>query len=179
MPIKYLSSSGLDKYIKIIGNQLNTYSYLKQIFNKYRGNTIDFLMRVTEILHTDFEKTVRHDGSPHKPDLTLKHKRGSCRDLAVLEMEMLRKSGFATRFVSGYKFNEGNHEDPELHAWVEVFIPGPGWIGLDPSTGLMVGNDHIPVASSFLPVNTLPVSGTFRGKAGSDMKTKILIEKTE
>jgi transglutaminase-like putative cysteine protease len=179
MPVKYSSTSGLDKYIKTIDNQINTYNYLKQLIKNNRGNTMDFLLMVTGILHTDFEKTVRHNGPPHTPDVTLKRKKGSCRDLAVLEMEMLRKSGFATRFVSGYKFNEENDEDPELHAWVEVYIPGPGWIGLDPSTGLMAGNDHIPVSSSFLPVNTLPVSGTFRGKAESEMKTKILIEKVE
>jgi len=179
IPIQYHSTNGLDKYLLLADNQINTHDYIKQLMSDYRGNTMDFLLKITEILHADFEKTVRHSGSPHDPDYTLEHKQGSCRDLAVLEMEMLRKAGFASRFVSGYKFNDEQEEDHELHAWVEVYIPGPGWMGFDPSTGLMVGNDHIPVSSSYLSENTLPVSGTFRGKAEVTMSTKIQIDKIE
>jgi len=177
MPFQYNSSNGLDKYLQLTGNQSNTYTYTKQLLNNHDGNTMNFLLVVTQKLHDDIEKTVRHLGPPHLPDVTLKQKKGSCRDIAVLQMEILRKAGFATRFVSGYKFNQNQEEEHELHAWIEVYIPGPGWIGLDPSTGLVVSNDHIPVSSSFLSENTLPVSGTFRGTAESKMNTRIQIDK--
>lgn len=178
MPIQYSSSNGLDIYLQNDVNQIDTYDYAKLLLKEYGRNTMDFLLAVTKNLHEEIEKTVRHSGSPHPPDKTLKDKEGSCRDLAVLEIEILRKAGFASRFVSGYKFNdeEDNHE---LHAWVEVYIHGPGWMGLDPSSGLVVGNDHIPVSSSFLAMNTLPVSGSFRGTAKSSMDSTIRIEKIQ
>ncbi len=179
MPIKYGLSNGLDKYLQYSIDQKDTHDYVKQLMKNHDGNSINFLLSVTQQLHDGIKKTVRHSGHPHLPDFTLKQKKGSCRDIAVLEMEILRKAGFATRFVSGYKFNEDPEENHELHAWIEVFIPGPGWMGFDPSTGFMVSNDHIPISSSFLPENTLPVSGTFRGSAEAKMKTKIQINKYE
>ncbi len=176
MPIHYPSSDGLNTYLQTTDDQIYTYSFTKQLINEYGGNTMDFLLSVTNKLHEEIEKNTRHSGPPHPPDITLTDKKGSCRDLTVLEMEILRKAGFASRFVSGYKFNE-DEANPELHAWVEVYIPGPGWVGFDPSTGLIAGKDYIAVSSSFLPANTLPVSGTFRGKAESRMNSTIRIEK--
>jgi transglutaminase-like putative cysteine protease len=177
MPVQYISSDNLNIYLQIIDNQPNVIKYSKYLMKLFGQNTIDFLLSVTHKLHEEIEKTVRHTGPPHPPDRTLQDKKGSCRDLAVLEMEILRNSGFATRFVSGYKFNNED-ENHELHAWVEVYIPGPGWTGFDPSTGLMAGNNYIPVSSSFLPADTMPVSGSYRGTANSSMKSTIKIEKT-
>lgn len=176
MPIQYSSSNNLFKYLQITDGQINTHIYAKQLMNDFGHNTMDFLLSLTHKLHEEIEKTVRHSGPPHPPDRTLSDKKGSCRDLAVLEMEILRKAGFATRFVSGYKFSE-EEENHELHAWVEVYIPGPGWMGFDPSAGLSTAGNYIAVSSSFQPADTMPVSGTFRGKAESDMKSKIWIEK--
>ncbi len=176
MPVQYSSSVNLNIYLQLADDQHNTNTYTKQLMNDFGRNTMDFLLSVTHKLHAEFKKTVRHTGPPHPPDRTLKDQKGSCRDLAVLEMEILRRAGFASRFVSGYKVND-EEENHELHAWVEVFIPGPGWMGFDPSTGLTVAGNYIAVSSSFSPAGTMPVSGTFRGNAESDMKSKIRIEK--
>jgi len=176
MPIQYSSTNSLNVYLQLIEDQIIAHNYTKQLMNQFGQNTMDFLLSVTNKLHEEIEKTVRHNGPPHPPDTTLKEKKGSCRDLAVLEMEILRKSGFAARFVSGYKYND-DEQDHELHAWVEVYIPGPGWIGLDPSAGLMATRNYIPVSSSFSPANTMPVSGSIRGTAESNMKSSIWIKK--
>lgn len=177
-PIQYTSSNNLDIYLLKSDDQTHTSEYVKRLLKISGKDTMDFLLSVTRKLHEEIDKTVRHNGPPHPPDKTLKEGEGSCRDLAVLEMEILRKVGFATRFVSGYRFNEEEH-DHELHAWVEVYIPGPGWMGFDPSTGMASASNYIPVSSSFSPVNTMPVSGTFRGNAETDMKSSIMIEKIE
>jgi transglutaminase-like putative cysteine protease len=176
MPVQYTSSNILDFYLHISENQLYTDDYSKQLMNLFGQNTVDFLISVTRSLHEKVEKTVRDTGPPHPPDRTLKEGKGSCRDLAVLEMEILRRVGFASRFVSGYSYSEDG-ENHELHAWVEVFIPGAGWMGFDPSAGLRVTENYIPVSSGALPAGTLPVLGSFRGTADSEMKSSIRIEK--
>jgi transglutaminase-like putative cysteine protease len=176
MPVHYDLSFALSRYLYISDNQKSINSFIKSNFNDFTGTVMEYLLLVTHKIYEDFEKTIRHNGPPHPPDITLREKKGSCRDLAVLEMEILRNAGFATRFVSGYKFNPDPAEESELHAWVEVFLPGPGWIGFDPSTGLIAGNDHFPVVSSYLPEKTMPVTGTFRGSASSAMKSEIRIE---
>lgn len=178
MPVQYISSNNLDNYLQKSDGQLNTDNYSKQLINLYGRNTLDFLLSVTRSVHERVEKTVRHSGPPHLPDRTLKEGKGSCRDLAVLEMEILRRAGFASRFVSGYWYHE-NGKNHELHAWIEVFIPGAGWMGFDPSSGLLVSGDYIPVSSGAQPAGTLPVSGSFRGTADSVMKSSIRIEKIE
>jgi len=178
IPVNYTSSDDLSIYLKKIDNQIDTHVYSKYLINLFGPNTLDFLLSVTRTLHEKVEKTVRHSGSPHPPDRTLKEGKGSCRDLAVLEMEILRQAGFATRFVSGYWYHEDG-ENHELHAWIEVFIPGPGWMGYDPSAGLLVSANYIPVSSGAVPSSTLPVSGSFRGNADSSMKSSIRIEKIE
>ncbi|MBS0000855.1 MAG: transglutaminase family protein [Cyclobacteriaceae bacterium] len=177
MPIQYDSTFASNRYLYISNNQIFIESYLKLLLNDFKGTTLEFLLMVTRKIHDDFEMTVRHEGAPHPPDLTFKEKKGSCRDLAVLEMEILRNAGFATRFISGYKYNQDPEDGHELHAWVEVFIPGPGWTGFDPATGLIVWNDHFPVSASYLSWNTMPLTGTFRGKAETSMNTLIRIEK--
>jgi transglutaminase-like putative cysteine protease len=177
MPVHYDLSFALSRYLYISDNQKHINKYIKLYFNDFKGTSLEFLLLVTRKIHEDIENLVRHTGAPHPPDLTLSEKKGSCRDLAVLEMEILRNAGFATRFVSGYKYEQDPDDKPELHAWVEVFLPGPGWIGFDPSTGLIAGNDHFAVSSSYLPEKTMPVTGALRGSAKSEMTSEIRIEK--
>ncbi len=102
-------------------------------------------------------------------------RRGSCRDLSWMLMNMLRFKGFATRFVSGYSYVPGMKDGHELHAWVEVLLPGAGWLAMDPTLGLLVTEYHIPLATSFDPTRTLPVQGSYHGKAKSTMNTEVEI----
>ena len=93
---------------------------------------------------------------------------GSCRDFAGLFMEAARHFGLAARFVSGYLNTNalpGPFDFGATHAWVEVYIPGAGWKGFDPTLGLMIGQDHIPVAVGRFPDTVPPVAGSFTGRA--------------
>ena len=96
---------------------------------------------------------------------TLRCGTGSCRDLTVLFMEVCRSQGLAARFVSGYQAGDPGQQDRELHAWPEVYLPGGGWRGFDPTLGLAVTDQHIAVACSWHPAGAAPVVGTIRGTA--------------
>lgn len=139
--------------------------------------TIPYLTNLTNRIHEDFTVVYREDGPPLHPDETFERKSGSCRDLAWMQINLLRQQGFASGFVSGYYYFEMEHPVYELHAWVAVFLPGTGWLGLDPSHGILTGNTHFPIASSAYPESTMPVSGDIRGSATSKLATELTIEK--
>jgi transglutaminase-like putative cysteine protease len=148
-----------------------------EILEKSHFNTIGFITNLTTQIHQDFVVEYREDGPPLAPNNTYNIKRGSCRDLSWLQINLLRHYGIAARFVSGYFYFDMENPTFELHAWVEVFIPGTGWLGFDPSHGILTGNTHFPVASSAIPENTMPVSGGIRGSATSQLITNLTIEK--
>lgn len=141
-------------------------------------NTIQYLTNLTNQLHKDFSVVYREIGAPLLPDETFQLKKGSCRDLTWMQINLLRTQGIAARFVSGYFYFDMEDEPAyELHAWVEVFLPGTGWLGLDPSHGILTGNTHFPIAASAHFENTMPVSGGIRGSATSKLITQLSIEK--
>lgn len=149
--------------------------YTEEILSNSSSETVDFLIRLTRGIHLEFNLTTREVGEPHSPDITFKNKSGSCRDLAWMQIHMLRKLGIACRFVSGYLYVDAENPEFELHAWVEVYLPGAGWIGLDPSHGMLTSGYHIPVTSSAYYQNTMPVCGSIRGKASSSLKNYLKI----
>ncbi len=110
-----------------------------------------------------FQKLVREEGLPKRPSETLASQEGACRDLTVLYLDLCRWQGLAARFVSGYWRGGKASERRYLHAWAEVYLPGAGWRGFDPSSGLAVGDDHIAVAASPDPDGAAPVFGTYGG----------------
>jgi transglutaminase-like putative cysteine protease len=140
-------------------------------------NTISYLTNLTKQLHEDFSVEYREVGPPLLPNETFQHKKGSCRDLSWMQINLLRQQGIAARFVSGYYYFDMEEPAYELHAWVDVFLPGTGWLGLDPSHGILTGNTHFPIASSAFSENTMPVSGGVRGSATSKLSTQLSIEK--
>lgn len=152
-------------------------NYGQQLLADTAASTTTFLSRLNEQLHTDFTAIYRETGTPWSADHTFRQKEGSCRDLSWMMIQLLRHLGLAARFVSGYNYLLTD-EDPsfELHAWVEVFLPGAGWVGYDPTHGLAAGSAHIPVAASAKYENTMPVSGNIRGDASSVLTTDLLIE---
>lgn len=152
-------------------------SYADAIIDASRFNTVTFLSNLTAQIHKDFTVEYREDGPPLSPNNTFDSKTGSCRDLSWMHINLLRNYGIAARFVSGYFYFETEEPNYELHAWVEVFIPGTGWLGFDPSHGILTGNTHFSLASSAISENTMPVSGGIRGSATSQMSTTLLIEK--
>jgi transglutaminase-like putative cysteine protease len=152
-------------------------NYGNNVLKASNYNTISYLIDLTKTIHTDFMVVYREAGDPMLPDETFKSKQGSCRDLSWMLIHLLRHNGIAARFTSGYYYFEMENPTYELHAWVDVFLPGTGWIGLDASHGILTGNTHFPVASSAHFSHTMPVSGSIRGSANSVLNTTLSIEK--
>lgn len=125
--------------------------------------TLPFLSLLTSFLFREFEPMVRLEGPPWPPDLTLEKRQGTCRDLAVLFIEACRRQGLAARFVSGYWNGVDVDGIQHLHAWAEVFLPQAGWRGYDPSAGLAVADQHIPLAAGLFPSSASLVTGAFWG----------------
>ena len=143
----------------------------RQIAGGVNWNTTSFLTELNKFINT-FAYEVREDGQPNSPETTLLTQKGSCRDYSVLFMAMCRVMGIATRFVSGYHY--GDPEQPQyLHAWVEVYLPGGGWRGFDPTQNCLVSGKHIPLAASAISEAVTPVYGTYRGSAKSNFMTKV------
>ena len=149
------------------------FSGLLQEVKKSSSGLVDFLVSLTRLIHQDWTHEIRHEQNIWDAGFTFNEKRGSCRDIALMQMEMLRELGLATRFVSGYAFNPELDEGHELHAWLEVFLPGAGWVGLDPSLGLLTDHRYIPLASHSDPARTLPVQGSFGGISDSKLETRV------
>jgi transglutaminase-like putative cysteine protease len=127
-----------------------------------------------------FRREERKHGHPWNPEKTLQKGKGACRDFAWLYVVSCRSLGLAARFVSGYHLPFNPREKPELHAWADVFLPGAGWIGFDPSLGLAVSSRHVSLAASYDPLLTLPTSGKFWGKdSKSNLKVAISIRHLE
>jgi transglutaminase-like putative cysteine protease len=140
------------------------------------GQILPFLSELSRQIHQQIKVPVRETGNPLPAERTLRQGHGACRDVAVLFMECCRSQGIAARFVSGYQEGGNEAERSYMHAWAEVYIPGGGWRGYDPTHGLAIADRHIVVAASARQELAAPTRGTFRGTAAtSRMHTELQI----
>lgn len=138
--------------------------------------TLDFLSTLNTRIHSAFGRIIREKGIPWEPAVTLARREGSCRDVAVLFIAACGVMGIPARFVSGYQRGSGNSQRRFMHAWPEVFLPGGGWRGYDPTHGLAVADHHVAVAACSEPKGAAPIEGTFRGTgAASRMEAQVEI----
>jgi transglutaminase-like putative cysteine protease len=139
-----------------------------------RGSTA-FVSCMNHWVFANHEKMVRETGAAWPPLETLDRGKGACRDLAVLFIELCRAMNIPARFVSGYFADVDGSQDRQLHAWAEVYLPGAGWRGFDPSLGLAIGERHLTVATGRTPAAAAPITGDFRGAVESQMTAEIEI----
>jgi len=138
--------------------------------------TYALLQRLNLTIHQTLSYQIREEPGVQSATKTLSCGTGSCRDFAYLFMEAARRLGLASRFVSGYL-----HAPPSTatlgatHAWAEVYLPGAGWTGFDPSIGKLVGTDHIAVAVARLPESVPPVAGAFIGPAKASLDVGVWV----
>ena len=160
----------LEPYLRPLAGGPAFNRYLAAL-NRDKKQTTSFLFDLNARLTKDISYLIRMEPGIQTPEDTLCKASGSCRDSAWLMVQLLRHLGLAARFTSGYLIQlkpdvksldgpSGPEKDfTDLHAWCEVYLPGAGWVGLDPTSGLFAGEGHIPLASTAIPSQAAPISG--------------------
>ena len=127
-----------------------------------------FAESLTRALHGMIDHNIRDTGFARPPGETLALRAGACRDTAVLFIELCRRAGLPARFVSGYQDKSSRlGERRQMHAWAEVWLPGEGWVGYDPTRGERVREGHLALAAAPGQAGTMPIEGTFFGTGAS------------
>ncbi|GAB3751284.1 transglutaminase family protein [Spirosoma pomorum] len=176
VPFRYPAEidSLLQPYLERVGVTERVETWARHIAAKANWQTTSFLMDLNQTIR-QFQYEIREVGAPFPPEQTLILQRGSCRDYTTLFIAACRSVGVAARFVSGYLFGNPQQEH-QLHAWAEVYLPGAGWRGFDPTEGTVVVNRHIFLTSTARPELAAPISGTFVGQANSILRSELVFE---
>lgn len=146
------------------------------------ADTYDLLVGMTQIIKKKFKHAARHQKGIQTPERTLTLASGSCRDHALLMIAALNHLGFAARFVSGYLYLAGDDkpEEPVLtggntHAWVQVYVPGPGWVDFDPSSGTVGNQNLVRIAVVNDPRQAIPLQGSYFGRSADQIAMKVAV----
>lgn len=164
--------------------QIALNNWLDEHFVDRPDQTLPLITALNQTIHASFIYRRREERGIQSSLTTLALGSGSCRDFAVLLAEMLRTLGFAARFVSGYLYTVPNSDIPaesSMHAWVEVFLPGAGWRGIDPTHGVFCDDAFIPVAHAAVAESINPIQGAYYSPTpvSSILSTNVLVEKLD
>ncbi len=145
------------------------------------ADTRELLVDLTRTINQNFKHVARHEKGIQNPIKTLRLESGSCRDLAVLMIGALRSLGIAARFVSGYLNLDGDDDDDRVmggntHAWVQVYVPGPGWVDFDPSNGMVGNRNLVRVAVVCEPREAIPLQGTWIGTESDHLAMNVAVK---
>ena len=153
--------------------------WAKELVEKTEGGeTLAVLTAMTAAIKQQFKYVARDAVGVQSPLETLRLGSGSCRDFAVFMMEAARYWGFGARFVTGYiQMAEGQHG--ATHAWTEIYIPGAGWRGFDPTNNKLVGSEHIPVGVSREQEKASPLSGSWEGPSDAFDRMTVSVQVVE
>jgi len=148
-----------------------------------RTNTSELLAAMTHAIPQELDYVAREESGVQDPAKTLRMKSGSCRDFAVLMIEAVRSLGLAARFVTGYLYvSEGRRSErvggDATHAWLQVYLPGAGWVEYDPTNGIVGNHDLIRVAVARDPRQAVPISGTWTGFPSDHLGMTVEVEVT-
>jgi len=178
-PFQYES----DEQIDILPYRIPSYphdgpalrEWLRQVYEPGTlVNTLDLLKRLNTATHQALEYKWREEYGVQVPCESLRLGTGSCRDYAVFMMEAARHLGFAARFVTGYiQMQAGQHG--ATHAWTEIYLPGAGWRGFDPTNHKLAGPEHVVVAVTREQEKAAPVSGSWQGPAGAFERMDVVV----
>lgn len=169
-------STALGSYRNATGVTFAVREYARVAAVAAEWNLLPFLTWLAGEIYSSFRHVTRLEGPAWPSWLTLQSGEGSCRDLAVLFCDACRTLGIAARFVSGYECATAGRPDASMHAWAEVYVPGAGWRGFDPSRGLAVTNGHVALAAGFDPALAAPIEGLYSGACNSRMETYLRME---
>lgn len=178
LPVMYNTQiqGGLSPYLAVIPDSDAVMGWCQELVGKTGGRIDRFLMALVREIQQTYHTEYREFGWPHSPNVTMQRQAGSCRDLAWLMVACCRAMGIAARFVSGYVYDHTRLKSGgELHAWVEVYLLGYGWIGYDPSYACQVGERHIKICSGWVPELCATVEGSFIGQSSSTLDTRVSI----
>jgi len=173
---------GLKRYARPRSSRAKLDRWTAAFFrNDGSADTHDLLVDMTRTIRKTFRHVARHEKGIQSPAHTLDLGSGSCRDLAILMIAALRSRGIAARFVSGYLHLPDDDDDDDLtggntHAWVQVYVPGPGWVDFDPSGGIVGNQNLIRVAVAHDPREATPLQGTWFGNASDHLAMKVAVK---
>lgn len=175
VPLRYGERLGcvLAPYTARGGSSETVAEFARAAAGRAGWSTVAFLTGLAAEIYGSFQAVLRPHGQPLPATETLRERTGSCRDFAVLFAEACRAMGLAARFVSGYERNAACAEPAYMHAWAEVYLPGGGWRGFDPSRAMAVADSHVAVAAALDPEMAAPVAGAYSGAVRSELETSI------
>jgi transglutaminase-like putative cysteine protease len=180
--------AGLERFMQPLSRHAELGRWSAKFFrDDGSADTHALLVDMTRTMRRSFKHVARHEKGVQDPVLTLDRGSGSCRDLAVLMIAALRLRGIAARFVSGYLHLTDDEDDGDdsgedaitggnTHAWVQVYVPGPGWVDFDPSGGRIGNRNLIRVAVAPDPREAIPLQGTWYGSASDHLAMEVAVK---